>query len=936
MLDLGILQVKIKASGDKEVQKKLEEVEKSLDDMKSGFSKAGQGIKDMAAMSAKAITALSAAMTAAVATTQRYREDMAKLETAFKSQNKTVEEAKRSYLDFYGILGESDRSVEAVNHLAELTNNEKELAEWSDIAAGVTAKFGDSLPIEGLTEAANETAKVGSVTGPLADALNWAGISEDGFNEALKACNSTEERATLITNTLTNVYKPLGEQYRELNKDIIAQREAQAELNEIWAEIGATVQPVITELMTTFAEYIQGNLPAIKEAISDVGNAVISFFEAVVDHGNEAVVLISAIGTAFLAWKVGTVIAETITAVKALVKALNTATTSQVALNTAVEANPYVAVAALIMALVGALVSYRAITKDAEDETEKLNKKMEDLEQQTADNIKSIEDKRDAELADIAVTEKMFDRLLELDGELKSNSANTQDNAAKKAELKSLVEQLNAVSPKFQLSLNNETGALNNQSEAVRQLANDYVTLAKAKAYAEAYTEMAKEEIKKGIKLKETREEAWETYVEKRNTADSFNAKGDIGSGKYASARKKELDEEADEAYDTWWNLLDKEYKSGEKTDEYLAKATEYNLEADKITEKYGGDFSGNTTTAYTTPHDNYTPATSTGSSSAGTSSSASIEKAQTAEEIKADFDSYVSDQQDALTREFEAGKITFSDFIAGLINLRDRSYAESSIEFAEMSQIIKSYYDEEVGRQIDELAEQYHYGEITFEEYMEGLTKIATENYTEGTREFQAAMETITTLVKEHTEEEIQKIQTELNKVNLIPTSENESLQNSYQLWLLQNRNATTAEKNAKQTEILNATLKNEIEQRDNLLAAYDKMVEATGENSEESLSLKSSIEKLDISIQETNNSLDDIKNETENTQKQDLYTGYKLRSEMMKLGYTHEAAMKASEAMGYGITINQTFNTPTATPSQVENATKAGIKDMEVKLSQ
>lgn len=93
--------------------------------------------------------------------TRDYRDDMAKLETAFSTAGHSTEAAAKTYEDFYAILGESDRSVEAVNHLAELTKNEEELAKWSDIAAGVTAKFGDSLPIEGLTEAANETAKVG-------------------------------------------------------------------------------------------------------------------------------------------------------------------------------------------------------------------------------------------------------------------------------------------------------------------------------------------------------------------------------------------------------------------------------------------------------------------------------------------------------------------------------------------------------------------------------------------------------------------------------------------------------------------------------------------------------------------------------------------------------------------------------------------------------
>ena len=86
--------------------------------------------------------------------TRDYRDDMAKLEAAFTTAGHSTETAAGVYEDFYAILGESDRTVEAVNHLAEFTSSTEDLAKWSDIAAGVTAKFGDSLPIEGLTEAA--------------------------------------------------------------------------------------------------------------------------------------------------------------------------------------------------------------------------------------------------------------------------------------------------------------------------------------------------------------------------------------------------------------------------------------------------------------------------------------------------------------------------------------------------------------------------------------------------------------------------------------------------------------------------------------------------------------------------------------------------------------------------------------------------------------
>ena len=55
------------------------------------------------------------------------REDMAKLEAAFTTAGFSAEQAKDVYSDFYAILGEEDRSVEAVNHLAKLTIRKEEL-----------------------------------------------------------------------------------------------------------------------------------------------------------------------------------------------------------------------------------------------------------------------------------------------------------------------------------------------------------------------------------------------------------------------------------------------------------------------------------------------------------------------------------------------------------------------------------------------------------------------------------------------------------------------------------------------------------------------------------------------------------------------------------------------------------------------------------------
>jgi len=200
--------------------------------------------------------ALLAGIVANTEATKEYREEMGKLETAFTTNGHSAEAAEQVYSDFYALLGETDRSVEAVNHLAKLTTTQEELADWTTIATGVYATFGDSLPIEGLTEAANETAKVGQVTGPLADALNWAGISEDAFNESLKKCNSEQERSTLITDTLNGLYGEAAEKYREVNGDILAANETQDKFNSTMAELGAVTQPIVTEVMSGLVDIL--------------------------------------------------------------------------------------------------------------------------------------------------------------------------------------------------------------------------------------------------------------------------------------------------------------------------------------------------------------------------------------------------------------------------------------------------------------------------------------------------------------------------------------------------------------------------------------------------------------------------------------------------------------------------------------------------------
>ena len=253
------------------IQKEIDDTSKKLKSSKVDWESVGETV----GKAGKAIGAACAAMGAAIAAagaaffglaeeTREARENMGKLETSFTTAGHSAEDAKNTYTELYGVLGDDGQATEAAAHLAKLTTNEKELSDWTNICTGVYATFGDSLPIEGLTEAANETAKTGSITGNLADALNWAGVSEDDFQASLDACTSEQERQALITSTLNGLYSEAADKYREVNGDIIDAQKATANLNSAMAVLGAIAEPIITKLKQLAAELLQEITPFVE------------------------------------------------------------------------------------------------------------------------------------------------------------------------------------------------------------------------------------------------------------------------------------------------------------------------------------------------------------------------------------------------------------------------------------------------------------------------------------------------------------------------------------------------------------------------------------------------------------------------------------------------------------------------------------------------
>ncbi len=294
--------------------KETDRAAKALEVLKTAGQGAGKGLE----LGAKGIAAAGAAAAAAVGAllkieeeTAEYRENQAKLNTAFEAAGMAAGTASTAYSEMYKVLGDSDNATESAQLLAQLATGEEDVAKWADISAGVVGSFGDALPINSLIEASNETAKVGKVTGALADALNWVGLSEDEFNSKLDACSTETERTALITDTLTAAYGDASAAFRENNAAIIEANAAQADMDATLAKLGGAVSdvkntliaeflPSISDVVSAFVDFTNG-VDGAEEALQEsVKNMVDNLVEKLPDFLDFGINLIVAVATGIL------------------------------------------------------------------------------------------------------------------------------------------------------------------------------------------------------------------------------------------------------------------------------------------------------------------------------------------------------------------------------------------------------------------------------------------------------------------------------------------------------------------------------------------------------------------------------------------------------------------------------------------------------------
>lgn len=314
--------------------------------------------------------------------TKEYRKIMGTLETSSEAAGYSAEETSEAFSQLYRALGDDQSAATTTANLQAIGASQKDINSLISSAVGAWAKYGDSIPIDGLAESINETIRAGQVTGTFADVLNWgskegetfgvmlkenteenaewnkavqdASSAEDFFNLALQDAETQADRTNLVLQAMADQgLSDVGDAWYSNNKDIVDANNAQLEFTKKAAELSERVQPVLTAVQ----EGINGILQAILDVTAGIDMDTIvgyvhNFFDAVsnvvaflIENKETVIGVIGAIGLALTALK----IVEFVQSVKSGISEISGALSF-------LAANPVVIAIAGIAALIAVLV----------------------------------------------------------------------------------------------------------------------------------------------------------------------------------------------------------------------------------------------------------------------------------------------------------------------------------------------------------------------------------------------------------------------------------------------------------------------------------------------------------------------------------------------------------------------------------------------------
>ncbi|WP_341356641.1 hypothetical protein [Rossellomorea sp. y25] len=221
----------------------INQIEKSSDKAKKSVKGLGDGMQALAG------AAPAAAIGGLVQSMQEYNEVLARLRTNASLSGRDLGIVEESFSKITAVTGEADAAGETLANLLASGFSDNQLAEAIELVNGAYIKFSDTLKTEGIADGIQETLASGEAVGPFAELLERSGVNVDNFNSTLATMISMGEGSNYILKTLSQEgFSEVYNKYQELNPEVQANAEANAQMEKSLADLALILTPLVTQV----------------------------------------------------------------------------------------------------------------------------------------------------------------------------------------------------------------------------------------------------------------------------------------------------------------------------------------------------------------------------------------------------------------------------------------------------------------------------------------------------------------------------------------------------------------------------------------------------------------------------------------------------------------------------------------------------------------
>ena len=359
---------------------------------------------------------------------------------------------------------------------------------------------------------------IGVTTAEYSEMQEAGEVSIDVLNQGITALTTgTGKFAGMMekqSQTMNGLISTMQDNLQQVGRDVGL---------EVFKEVKVVIDDILTDLKQAQAD------GTLAENAERIGKAIAGVTEFLWDNRKAIVSLTGALAAYKIGMSIGSLLKTFALAIKAVRVATDTATTSQVAYNTALSANPIGVVIGLLGALSAAIGLYVWQTDKATDKTDEYTQSMERAKETAQDMVNESE----VEISTLEMKAEKYEELRKT-----QNRTEEQEKA-----LKSLANDLQGYMPNTISLIDAETGAYSSLAGQIDLV----VSKMRAKALLESKETVYKEALKQNQELGFESEKDFKNAEWGLNYWESNSHSSNLG----VNAVKQKIKEDLQKNYDT-------------------------------------------------------------------------------------------------------------------------------------------------------------------------------------------------------------------------------------------------------------------------------------------------------------------------------------------------------------------------------------------------